>query len=271
MADIDADFSGSIPDIYDSHLVPILFQGYAADLESRVAGNNPQTVLEIAAGTGAVTRALAPLLEARSRYVVTDLNAGMLERARQHHADERLEWREANALSLPFEDDSFDVVLCQFGVMFFPDRVKGFSEARRVLRPGGRFIFNSWGVLEKNDFSRIAVETLIRLYPEDPPLFLARTPFGYSDASQIEADLSAAGFDGVSIKAVEFQSRAETADHFAFGQSCGSPLRLEIESRGEPPLEQVRKAIDDALVARFGSGPISGRMMALVVEATAPP
>lgn len=270
MADIDTDFSGSIPDIYNSHLVPILFEGYAADIASRVAGTDPQTVLEIAAGTGVVTRALAPLLGPRSRYVVTDLNAAMLERARPHHADERLEWREANALSLPFEDDSFDVVFCQFGVMFFPDRVKGFSEACRVLRPGGHFIFNSWGALEKNDFSKTAVEALIALYPENPPLFLARTPFGYTDAEQIKADLSVAGFVSASLEEVEIQSRAETADHFAFGQLCGSPLRLEVEDRGEPPLEQVRKAIDDALVARFGRGPITGSMMALVVEATAP-
>ena len=154
--------------------------------------------------------------------------------------------------------------------MFFPDRVKGFSEARRVLRPGGRFVFNSWGALEKNDFSKIAVETLIKLYPENPPLFLARTPFGYTDAAQIKADLAAAGFDGVSIEEVEIPSCAETADHFAFGQSYGSPLRLEIEDQGEPTLEQVRNAISEALVARFGSGPITGRMMALVVEATAP-
>ncbi|QFT95191.1 Ubiquinone/menaquinone biosynthesis C-methyltransferase UbiE (plasmid) [Roseovarius sp. THAF9] len=270
MSNIDSDFSGSIPEIYNSHLVPILFEGFAEDLAERVARTDPRDVLEVAAGSGAVTRALAPRLGDQSRYVVTDLNPGMLERARQHHEDNRLEWLEANAMSLPFEDDSFDVVLCQFGVMFFPDRIKGFSEARRVLRSGGRFIFNSWGPLEENDFSHVAVETLIKLYPEDPPLFLARTPFGYSEKSQVQADLAAAGFEDVQIENMKLKSRADTADDFAFGQSCGSPLRLEIEARGEPPLQEVRTAIAEALVARFGRGQITGRMMALVAQAKAP-
>jgi len=270
MTNIDSDFSGSIPEIYDSHLVPILFEGYADDLAERVAQTDPVFVLEVAAGSGAVTRALAPRLGDRSRYVVTDLNPGMLERAQQHHEDNRLEWREANAMSLPFDDDSFDIVLCQFGVMFFPDRIKGFSEVRRVLRPGGHFIFNSWGPLEENDFSQVAVETLIKLYPEDPPLFLARTPFGYAETTQIQADLAAAGFEDVRIENVKLQSHADTADDFAFGQTYGSPLRLEVEARGELPLQLVRTAIADALAARFGLGQISGRMMALVAQATAP-
>jgi len=270
MTDIDTDFSGSIPEIYDSHLVPILFERYADDLADRVAQTDPTAVLEVAAGSGAVTRALAPRLSEHARYVVTDLNPAMLERARQRHEGHRLEWRAANAMSLPFEDDSFDIVLCQFGVMFFPDRIKGYSEILRVLRPGGHFIFNSWGPLDKNDFSHVAVETLIDLYPEDPPLFLARTPFGYAEAAQIEADLAAAGFDGIRIEDVALQSHADAADDFAFGQTHGSPLRLEIEARRVPPLLQVRAAIADALITRFGHGPITGGMTALVADAIAP-
>lgn len=270
MTDIDSDFFGSIPEIYDSHLVPILFEGYADDMADRVARTDPTAVLEVAAGSGAVTRALAPRLNDRCRYVVSDLNPAMLECARQHHSDNRLEWHEANAMSLPFEDDSFDIVLCQFGVMFFPDRIKGFSEILRVLRPGGRFIFNSWGPLETNDFAQIALETLFGLYPGDPPLFLARTPYGYAETSRIEADLAAAGFKGIRIENVELQSHAGAAGDFAFGQTHGSPLRLEIEARGKPPLPHVRAALEDALVARFGHGQITGRMMALVTEAIAP-
>ncbi|SMY06752.1 class I SAM-dependent methyltransferase [Flavimaricola marinus] len=270
MGDIDSDFIGSIPEIYDSHLVPILFESYAKDLAQRVARSKPAAVLEIAAGSGAVTRALAPLLGPQSRYVATDLNGAMLERAKRRHPGDGLEWREANATALPFDDDSFDVVLCQFGAMFFPDRIKGFSEARRVLRSGGRFVFSTWGPLERNDFSRIAVETLIRLYPENPPLFLARTPFGYSESHQIEADLTAAGFDDYRIEEVSIHSVAETADHFAYGQTHGSPLGLEIEALGKPTLQQVRKAIANALIDRFGQGRITGETLALVTEAVAP-
>lgn len=270
MTNIDPDFSGSIPEIYDSYLVPILFEGYASDLADRVAASDPTAVLEVAAGSGAVPRALAPRLNGGCRYVVSDINPAMLECARQRHSDDRLEWREANAMSLPFEDESFDVVLCQFGVMFFPDHIKGFSEILRVLRPGGRFTFNSWGLLETNDFALVALETLIALYPEDPPLFLARTPYGYAETSRIDADLAAAGFKRIRIETVELQSHAGLADDFAFGQTYGSPLRLEIEARGKPPLPQVRAAIENALVTRFGKGQITGRMTALVTEAIAP-
>ena len=268
MTTIDTEFRGSIPDIYDSHLVPILFEGYGADLARRVARDSPGAVLEIAAGTGAVTRAMAPLLDEGARYVVTDLNEAMLARAQAHHWDDRIEWRQADALALPFGDDSFDVAFCQFGVMFFPDRVAGFSEIRRVLRPGGRFVFNSWGPIERNDFSNIATETLTRIWPEDPPLFLARTPFGYADSGLVEADLRAAGFEEATIEEVERDSLA-LADDFAFGQTHGSPLRLEIEARGTPKLAEVRQAITDAIEQRLGASPVRGRMLALVAEAVA--
>ena len=269
MNSIDSDFSGSIPEVYDSHLVPILFEGYAADLAGRVAKADPTAVLEVAAGSGVVPRALASRLSGGCRYVVSDINPAMLECARQRSSEDRLEWREANAMSLPFEDESFDIVLCQFGVMFFPDHIKGFSEILRVLRPGGRFIFNSWGPLETNDFAHIALETLIALYPDDPPLFLARTPYGYGETARIEADLAVAGFKRIRIETVELQSHAGSADDFAFGQTYGSPLRLEIEARGNPPLPQVRAALEKALVARFGMAQITGRMTALVTEAIA--
>jgi len=269
MTEVDAQFHGSIPEIYDAHLVPILFAGYAADLARRAAGTRPGAVLEIAAGTGALTRALAPLLDPGSRYVVTDLNAAMLDRARTHFAGDHLEWQTADALALPFADHSFDVAVCQFGAMFFPDRVKGFSEIRRVLRPGGRFLFNCWGPLEENDFSRIAVETLVALYPEDPPLFLARTPFGYSDAARIEADLSAAGFSGIAVGKLALTSEIRSGDDFAFAQTHGSPLRLEIEARQPPALAEVRRAIGDAIDTGLGGSPVTGAMSALVAEAVA--
>ncbi|MFC3613067.1 class I SAM-dependent methyltransferase [Lutimaribacter marinistellae] len=270
MSNIDTKFTGSIPEVYDSHLVPILFDGYAEELAGRVARGASGAVLEIAAGSGAVTRKLALLLPRESRYVVTDLNGGMLERARQHHSDDRLEWREADAMDLPFADGTFDAVVCQFGVMFFPDRVAAYSEIRRVLRPGGRFLFSSWGPLDENEFSNALVQTLIALYPVDPPLFLARTPFGYSDADRIRADVAAAGFVDMTVETVRLQSEAASADDFAFGQSYGSPLRLEIEARDGPSLSTVRESIATSLAARFGDGAISGRMAALVVEAIAP-
>ena len=145
MAESDKVFAGSIPKFYDALMVPLIFETYAANMAELVAAFSPDTVLETAAGSGAVTRALAPRLKSDVRYVVTDLNQPMLDyAAARQGADGRIEWRQADALALPFDDASFDVVCCQFGAMFFPDRVAGYADARRVLRPGGRFVFNVW-------------------------------------------------------------------------------------------------------------------------------
>ena len=151
MSEVDKVFAGSIPDIYDSYLVPLIFEAFAADLARRVAAGDPGSVLETAAGSGVVPRALAPLLAKDARYVVSDLNQPMLDRAaHRQDADARIVWQQADALALPFDDARFDVVCCQFGVMFFPDRVAGYREALRVLKPGGRFVFNAWDRIEEN-------------------------------------------------------------------------------------------------------------------------
>ena len=145
MAQSDKVFIGSIPRIYDDYLVPLIFQGFAQDLAQRVANLSPTAVLETAAGSGVVARALAPELSQSCRYVVTDLNQPMLDQAAERQgADARITWQQADALALPFDDAAFDVVCCQFGVMFFPDRVRGYREVRRLLEPGGHWLFNVW-------------------------------------------------------------------------------------------------------------------------------
>jgi ubiquinone/menaquinone biosynthesis C-methylase UbiE len=195
MSNNDAVFNGSIPEIYDEYLVPMIFEEYADDLADRVVSAEPASVLELAAGSGVVTRAVAPRLAVNARYSVSDLNPGMLERANSvQPPDDRIEWRQADALDLPFDDDLFDVVACQFSVMFFPDKVAGYSEARRVLKPDGTFVFNVWDEIESNVFSDLVTQGAAEVFPDDPPMFLARTPHGYHDVGQIRADLVAAGF-----------------------------------------------------------------------------
>ena len=190
MAEGDKVFAGSIPKFYDTLMVPLIFHAYAAHIAQLVAAFSPGAVLETAAGSGAVTRALAPGLEPGARYVVTDLNQPMLDYAAgRQGADTRIEWRQADALDLPFEDASFDVVCCQFGAMFFPDRVAGYSEARRVLRPGGRFVFNVWDRIEENAFADDVTRAVAEVFPHDPPRFLARTPHGYHDLAVIRDEL----------------------------------------------------------------------------------
>ena len=232
MAATDKVFAGSIPEIYQRFLVPLIFESYARDLATRIAGANPRHVLETAAGTGVLTRELAAQLAHDVRIVATDLNQPMLDQAAARQIpDRRLTWRQADALALPFEDQSFDVVACQFGVMFFPDKVQGYRDARRVLKPNGQFIFNVWDQIDENEFADVVTEALATVYPEDPPRFLARTPHGYCDAEKIRDDLNAAGFDRVSIAAVGGISRAPSPEHPAIAYCQGTPLRNEIEAR----------------------------------------
>jgi ubiquinone/menaquinone biosynthesis C-methylase UbiE len=263
----DKVFAGSIPEIYERFLVPLLFESYALDLADRLAKNEPRDVLETAAGTGVLTRAIASRVPANARIVATDLNQSMLDLASTRLSqDDRVEWRQADALALPFPDQSFDVVACQFGVMFFPDKIQGFREALRVLRPGGHFFFNVWDRISANEFSDVITEELAALFPDDPPRFVARTPHGYHDVEKIHQELKAAGFRDVSLEAVDRKSRASSGDAaIAFCQ--GTPLRNEIVARDASRLEEATQRTAEALARRFGTGVIEGRIRALVTTA----
>ena len=195
MSESDKVFAGSIPENYDRYLVPLIFESFAADISQRAVALSPKAVLETAAGSGVVTRALAPKLSPDAKYVVTDLNQAMLDYAATRQiADSRISWRTADAQALPFEDASFDLVCCQFGAMFFPDRPSGYREAKRVLKRGGWFLFNVWDRIEENVFADDTTNALAELFPNDPPRFLARTPHGYHDTALIRGDLARQGF-----------------------------------------------------------------------------
>ena len=267
MVATDKLFAGSIPEIYDHFLVPLIFEPYAADLAGRVALAQPRDVLETAAGTGVLTRALASRLAPSTRLVATDLNQPMLDQAARRQAAGRTEWKQADALALPFGDGGFDVVACQFGVMFFPDKVQGYKEARRVLRPGGRFLFNVWDRIEENDFAHVVTEALAGVFPDDPPRFMARTPHGHHDVGRIREDLKSAGFADISVDAVDATSKAASARHAAVAFCQGTPLRNEIEARDASRLEEATNQAAAALAQRFGAAAIEGRIRALVITA----
>ena len=269
VATVDKVFAGSIPEMYERLMVPLIFEPYARDLAARLAKADPRAVLETAAGTGVVTRALASALPAETRLTVTDLNQPMLDHAKSRQpADSRIAWKQADALALPFEDRSFDAVACQFGAMFFPDKVQGYREARRVLKPGGHFFFSVWDRIEENDFADVITQELAAVFPNDPPRFLARTPHGYHHEKQIREEVKAAGFTNISIDAVDARSKAPSPRDPAIAYCQGTPLRSEIEARGAPGLEEATNKAADAMARKFGTGAVDGRIRALVISAS---
>jgi ubiquinone/menaquinone biosynthesis C-methylase UbiE len=260
-------FSGSIPEIYDKYLVPLVFEPYAIDLAQRVADLPLTNVLELAAGTGVLTRRLARALPGSVFIIATDLQQPMLDLAASVGTSRPVEWRQADALELPYDKASFDAVVCQFGVMFFPDRARAFAEVRRVLRRGGVFIFNVWDRIEDNEFALLVTESLAGLFPAEPPRFLARVPHGYHDIAMIRRDLAAAGFQAVAqVTTLAARSRAASAHIPAVAFCQGTPLRNEIEAQDGEKLATATSVAEAAIAAKFGSAAVDGKMQAHVVQ-----
>jgi len=268
MLETDKIFAGSIPENYDSYMVPLIFEPFAADFAQRAASLSPSTVLEIAAGTGVVARALAPKLSPSASYIVTDLNQPMLDYAASRQPpDNRIKWYQADALALPFEDAAFDLVCCHFGAMFFPDRSSAYREAKRVLKPGGHFLFSVWDRIEENVFADDVTNALAKIFPNDPPRFLARTPHGYHDTALICSELEAAGFSRVVIETRAEQSRAPSPRLPAVAYCQGTVLRNEIEARGPGKLEAATDYAASAIADKHGSGEVAAKIQAHVITA----
>ena len=267
MDEQDRAFTGSIPELYDRYMGPTFFEPFALDLAGRFRGFGG-ALLEIAAGTGRVTRALAAAAPGAA-ITATDLNEPMLALASRQVSAGNVTWRPADAQALPFADAAFDAVVCQFGAMFFPDKVAAYAEARRVLRPGGRFVFSVWDSLAVNDLTQIVLEAVAARFPDDPPTFFARVPFGYHDETAIRASLAQAGFQDIQVERVALPTPAASALDAATGLCLGTPLRAELEARSPGGLEAIVDVAARALSAEFGEGPIAGHGQALVVTATA--
>jgi SAM-dependent methyltransferase len=268
MVSLDGDrlFAGAIPQLYERYLVPLIFEPYAVDLAARVAQRQPSRVLEIAAGTGVVTRQLATALAPEVSIIATDINQPMLDHAAALGTARPVEWRQADAMRLPFADASFDVVACQFGAMFFPDKPGAFAESRRVLRPGGVFIFNVWDRIEQNEFADSVTLALESAFPNDPPRFLARVPHGYHDASTIARDIKGGGFSRTSdVVTLPARSRAGSPHIPALAYCQGTPLRNEIEARNASRMAEVTGIAAEAIARRFGASAVDGKIQAHVI------
>jgi len=263
MTATDSVFAGSVPARYDRYLGPLLFEPYAAIAAQRTKALGPRRILEVAAGTGILTAALQRSLP-DGEIVATDLNPAMLDVAATKVPSGSVRFQPADALSLPFADSEFDLVICQFGVMFYPDKVAGNAEARRVLRDGGTYLAIIWDRLDRNPVSHAMAEMLAEEFPEDPPRFLERAPFSYADPARIENDLRSAGFDRITVEAVAATSRVD-ARSAAYGMCCGSPMTAEIEERGADALDRAVEACEHALRS-FGG--LETPMSALFATAT---
>ena len=267
MAKVDTVFAGSIPAIYDKYLGPLIFESYAEDIAHRLSGLKQGSVLEVAAGTGIVTQALLRTLPRSVSIVATDLNQAMLDVAAVKDTTSRASWQQADAQVLPFPDAAFDAVVCQYGVMFFPDKAKGYAEARRVLKPKGRYIFNVWDSLEHNDIAALTMTAVAELVPSDPPQFLARTPYAYNNKDTIISALKSAGFSDVSAETLTKTAVAATAEDAVIGFVQGSPLRSEIEARDASRLAEATMAATAKVKAKFGEGQVNSKIQAQVFTA----
>lgn len=265
-AETDQHFTAPLPKVYERYLVPLIFAPYATDLARRLEAMPCSRLLEVAAGTGVATRALAAVLPGEVEIVATDRNPPMLAEASSIPTTRPVDWRQADAMQLPFDDASFDVLVCQFGVMFFPNKPRAFAEARRVLKPGGVFVFNVWDGIEHNEFADVVTAAVAAVFPGDPPRFLARTPHGYGDPDTIRRDLADGGF----VRAPEIvttSARSQAASHRApaIGYCLGTPLRDEIVARDASRLAEATDVAAEVIAARFGRGPIDGKIQAHVV------
>ena len=257
-------FVGSIPENYDRYLGPVLFEPYAADLVERVSVPENGSLLEVACGTGIVTRRLRDRLSPRVKIVATDLNEAMIKFAAQKfRSDENIEWKPADALDLPFGDESFDAVVCQFGLMFFPDKQKGVNEAFRVLKPNGQFIVSVWDDIQRVDLAKAAETVIKRFFPENPPDFYD-IPFSFHDPDKLRSVLSAAGFREIEIDVVRFPCVSASASEAAHGLIHGNPVITAINERDPAKAPEIEAALAETIAAQFGAEPVQARMQAIV-------
>jgi ubiquinone/menaquinone biosynthesis C-methylase UbiE len=267
MTKLHTAFVGSIPEHYDRYLGPLIFEAYAVDLAKGVSVPSGGIVLETAAGTGIATCHLRNLLPLDVKIVATDLNEAMLNVAQAKVGTHKnIEFRLADAMQLQFGHGSFDAVVCQFGIMFFPDKVAAMREVIRVLKPGGTFLFNVWDSYEHNHLVHTVNKTIARHFPNDPPLFYD-VPYGYNHLDEIKRSLGEAGFGDIDIAVQPRASTCEKARHVALGYVLGTPVQLQIEERSPESLSTIVNAVEHAINNTYGPNSIRAKMQAITFKA----
>lgn len=267
LSNLHAKFAGGIPENYDRYLRPLLFEPCARDLADRIGKSGPVRFLELACGTGVVTAQLLSRLDPQGTIVATDLNPDMIEVARKRLPSDRITWQVADATSLPFGSGSADVVICQFGWMFFPDKAKAMREAHRVLAPRGQLLFNVWDKIERNESGELAKSLYQRELGADAPTFFT-IPYGMHDVAPTMTMLTEAGFTDANVEHVELTGRSPSPRHAAMGWLDGSPVLNEIILRRPDAISDLREKLTQAMAERFGDGPFESKLSAIVFSAT---
>ncbi len=259
-------FEGSIPENYDRYLGPALFEPFANDMAARLQRERPRNVLELACGTGILTSRLRDSLAPAVELVATDLNPAMFAFAQgKFSAKQNIKWQQADVVALPFPDGSFDAVVCQFGLMFVPDKQTAMRECYRVLSPRGVFLFNVWDSIERNPIGRIAYQTIASFFDRDPPNFY-ELPFGFYEADRIRGLLQRAGFKAIEASLVTLPCRSSSAADLAIGLVRGNPVSTAIEERGVD-VDKVIRAVSQKIAEHCGSAPAESTMQGFVWRA----
>lgn len=269
MNKINVQFSGSIPEAYDKYLGPLLFEFSAKDTASRIESNIPAggKMLEIACGTGISTYYIRNSLVGDIHITATDVNPAMLDYAKSKHGDlDGVTFEVADALSLPYEDNSFDAVVCQFGIMFFPDKLKGLQEMHRVLKPGGTLYLTVWDKIEKNESALIIYFSIEKFFESNPPQF-TKIPFSFNDIESIKEIFSNAGFKNCNHNIVAETVKGIPAIDVARGWITGSPNIIEINERAVASTEEIIKSVSDAIIEKLGPEPIAFDLQEIIFTA----
>ena len=259
-----AAFAGSVPANYERYLGPFLFEPYALDLVSRLQDKKYPDILEIACGTGRVTAHLARSVK-HDTIIATDLNPDMIKVAKDIVQNDSIKWMPADAMQLPFDDDSFDLVVMQFGIMFFPDKEKGLKEAYRVLRTGGKIIYSTWNKVETVKAiheGRVVIESY---FGDDPPKFYS-VPFSMYDDRELTTITRRAGFKSITTTLVKKEGVSPSSSDLAKGIVEGNPVYMAILEKDASLVNIIKDHVQKVLTEKFGAKDLRSPLEAWVVE-----
>jgi len=259
-------FSGSVPAHYDQYLGPLYFEPYAIEVTNRIDPSSIKLALELASGTGRVTKHLRRVLPPTAKLIASDISEDMLAIAKEKLKNEKVDWETIDAQQLPFEDNSIDLVVCCFGFMFVPDKLKAFAEVLRVLRPEGMFIFSTWDKLEANGASFVH-RTIAKKYLEEPLPASFNLAFSMHDESSIKSTLEEVSFSKIFVEKVNKQCYASSSKDAAEGLTMGGSIYNEIMKRNPAWIDEIRIRVEKELSEKYGTSPMIAPMSAVISQA----